>query len=98
MGNNNSILYLLQNFLLTRFLNAYIIDVISDKAFIYSYVNNSIVNDDVPSKVKEKETEYKDPSILNNAELIDLYKNILSHINYLNENIINLDEGGESNE
>ena len=44
MGNNNSILYLLQNFLLTRFLNAYIIDVISDKAFIYSYVNNSIVN------------------------------------------------------
>ena len=39
MGNNNSILYLLQNFLLTRFLNAYIIDVISDKAFIYSYVN-----------------------------------------------------------
>ena len=44
MGNNNSILYLLQNFLLTRFLNTYIIDVISDKAFIYSYVNNSIVN------------------------------------------------------
>lgn len=44
MGNNNSILYLLQNFLLTRFLNAYIIDVISDKAFIYSYVNNCIVN------------------------------------------------------
>lgn len=44
MGNNNSILYLLQNFLLTRFLNAYIIDVISDKAFIYSYVNKSIVN------------------------------------------------------
>ena len=44
MGNNNSILYLLQNFLLTRFLNAYIIDVICDKAFIYSYVNNSIVN------------------------------------------------------
>ena len=44
MGNNNSILYLLQNFLLTRFLNAYSIDVISDKAFIYSYVNNSIVN------------------------------------------------------
>lgn len=44
MGNNNSILYLLHNFLLTRFLNAYIIDVISDKAFIYSYVNNSIVN------------------------------------------------------
>ncbi len=61
-------------------------------------INNSIVNDTVPSKVKEKETEYKDPSILNNAELIDLYKNILSHINYLNENIINLDEGGESNE
>ena len=61
-------------------------------------VNNSIVNDDVPSKVKEKETEYKDISILNNAELIDLYKNILLHINYLNENIINLDEGGESNE
>lgn len=61
-------------------------------------VNNSIVNDDVPSKVKEEETEYKDPSILNNAELIDLYKNILLHINYLNENIINLDEGGESNE
>ena len=44
MGNNNSIFYLLQNFLLTRFLNAYIIDIISDKAFIYSYVNNSIVN------------------------------------------------------
>lgn len=44
MSNNNSILYLLQNFLLTRFLNAYIIDVISDKAFIYSYVNNCIVN------------------------------------------------------
>ena len=44
MGNNNSILYLLQNFLLTRFLNAYIIDVISDKAFIYGYVNNCIVN------------------------------------------------------
>lgn len=61
-------------------------------------VNNSIVNDDVPSKVKEEETKYKDPSILNNAELIDLYKNILLHINYLNENIINLDEGGESNE
>lgn len=61
-------------------------------------VNNSIVNDDAPAKVKEKETKYKDPSILNNAELIDLYKNILSHINYLNENIINLDEGGESNE
>ena len=61
-------------------------------------VNNSIVNDDVPSKVKEEETKYKDPSILNNAELIDLYKNILLHINYLNENSINLDEGGESNE
>ena len=61
-------------------------------------VNNSIVNDDVPSEVKEEETKYKDPSILNNAELIDLYKNILLHINYLNENIINLDEGGESNE
>ena len=61
-------------------------------------VNNSIVNDDVLAKVKEEETKYKDPSILNNAELIDLYKNILLHINYLNENIINLDEGGESNE
>ena len=44
MGNSNTILYLLQNFLLTRFENAYIIDIISDKTFIYSYVNNSIVN------------------------------------------------------
>lgn len=44
MGNSNTILYLLQNFLLTRFENAYIIDIISDKTYIYSYVNNSIVN------------------------------------------------------
>ena len=80
---------------------AMVVSFTSCKSMILNAASTGISSSNqngVPSKVKEKETEYKDPSILNNAELIDLYKNILLHINYLNENIINLDEGGESNE
>lgn len=56
-------------------------------------------DENVNSKdVQPNKTKYRDPIILKNDELITLYKEILAHITYLNENIINLDEVGDSNE
>lgn len=41
---DNNFLYLLKNFLITRFDNAYIIDIMGDMVYIYSYINNGIIS------------------------------------------------------
>ncbi len=41
---NNNYNYLIQNFLLTKFTNIYIIDIANDKTYIYSYTDNKQIN------------------------------------------------------